>query len=62
MRKAALDKQQGKEKAKKLVTAMEVRKQKDEAAYRKASLDAQYHDHLRKSYAEKMHAADEEQY
>lgn len=37
-----------------MVTAMEVRKQKQEAAQRKQELELKYKDHIKKSYANRM--------
>ena len=41
-----------------MVTAMEVRKSKQEAAQRKAELELKYRDHIKKSYESRMQEQD----
>ena len=41
-----------------MVTAMEVRKSKQEAAQRKAELEIKYRDHIKKSYVNRMQEQD----
>lgn len=41
-----------------MVTAMEMRKQKQEAAQRKRELEEKYKNHIKQSYARKMHDED----
>ena len=41
-----------------MVTAMEVRKSKQEAAQRKAELELKYKDHIKKSYMNRMQEQD----
>jgi membrane-anchored protein YejM (alkaline phosphatase superfamily) len=57
-RKAELDEHDKQIRMRKMTTAMEVKKQKAEAAQRKAEQEVRYQAHIKENYMKKMHEQD----